>query len=82
LAREDGIRRQSMAEDKIIKAVLEELESTLTRFEAGQDEKERDMFKIGCRYGYIDGLKRAIDIVNFEIGIRQNPPNINYPGNI
>jgi hypothetical protein len=64
-----------------LKAVLQELETALARYEADPaHEAETDKFLRGCHAGYIDGLKRAISIVNMEIGIRQNPPNNNYPG--
>jgi hypothetical protein len=64
-----------------LQAVLQELEATLARSEADPAYRdEKDMFRIGYHAGYIDGLKRAINIVNYEIGIRQSPPNINYPG--
>jgi hypothetical protein len=67
--------------DAPLKAVLRELESTLAREEANHSREEvKDMFISGCHAGYADGLKRSISIVNYEIGIRQNPPNINYPG--
>jgi hypothetical protein len=62
-----------------LKAVLQELESALARFVTNSScEEKEDMFIKGCHAGYIDGLKRAIGIVNYEIGIRQNPPNIFY----
>jgi hypothetical protein len=64
-----------------LKAVLGELETALARYEADSaHEAETDKFLRGCHAGYIDGLKRAISIVNMEIGMRLDPPNINYPG--
>jgi hypothetical protein len=62
-------------------AVLRALESDLALFKTESSHKEEeDMFMRGYHAGYTYGLKRAISIVNSEIGIRQNPPNINYPG--
>jgi hypothetical protein len=62
-----------------LKAVLEELESTLARYKAGRDgDAAKDAFISGVYAGYEDGMRRAIDIVNYEIGIRQNSPNISY----
>jgi hypothetical protein len=62
-------------------AVLRALESDLARFKAEYSHKEEeDTFIRGCHYGHIDGLKRAISLVRCEIGIRMNPPNIDYPG--
>jgi hypothetical protein len=67
--------------DKLIEAVLQDLEGHLVRYEAEPGrEAETDRFSRGWDAGYIGGLKRAISIVNYEIGIRQDPPNINYPG--
>jgi hypothetical protein len=64
-----------------LKAVLQGLESALARYKADPSlETEEDVFYRGLHAGYENGLKRAIDIVNYEIGIRQEPPNINYPG--
>jgi hypothetical protein len=64
-----------------LQAVLRELETQLAKYEADPaHETETDKFLRGCHSGYIDGLKKAISIVNMEIGIRQDPPNINYPG--
>jgi hypothetical protein len=64
-----------------LEAVLRELESTLSRYKAGRDhDAEKDAFLPGIYIGYEYGMRRAIEIVNGEIGIRQNPPNINYPG--
>jgi hypothetical protein len=72
---------KNIKEDDPLTAVLRELESTLAREEANHSHEEvRDMFISGCHAGYAGGLRRAINIVNYEIGIRQNPPNINYPG--
>jgi hypothetical protein len=61
--------------------ILNELKPVLARFEADPSrENEPDTFIRGIYAGYKDGLQRAIDIVNYEIGIRLDPPNINYPG--
>jgi hypothetical protein len=63
-------------------AVLRELEKTIARYEAESPPKgtAKGAFFRGLNAGYIGGLKLAINAVNYEIGIRQNPPNINYPG--
>ena len=70
--------------DKItsaLKAVLQELEFTLARYKADPaHESEKDIFIRGIHAGYEYGIKRAVEIVNYEIGIRQDPPNINHPG--
>jgi hypothetical protein len=66
-----------------LEAVLQELESTLAQHKASHDrEAEKNTFMRGVYFGYEDGMRRAIEIVNGEIGIRQNPPNINYPGEL
>jgi hypothetical protein len=82
------IRRTSMAKEykgprnpDPIQAVLEELQTHLAKYTADPSHKEeKDAFLKGCHAGYADGLKRAINIIQYEIGIRQDPPNINYPG--
>jgi hypothetical protein len=64
-----------------LEAVLEELETCLARYRNEYSPKAaKDDFMRGLYSGYIDGLKKAISIVNMEIGLRQDPPNINYPG--
>jgi hypothetical protein len=64
-----------------LKAVLQQLEAYLARYKNEYSPKAaKDDFMRGLYSGYIDGLKKAISIVNMEIGIRQDPPNINYPG--
>jgi hypothetical protein len=64
-----------------LEAVLRELENALVRYkDATSPETETDIFCRGRHIGYESGIKRAVEIVNYEIGIRQNPPNINYPG--
>jgi hypothetical protein len=76
MAKAKGLHRLAPLE-----AVLEDLERTLAKYEAEPAHKaETDKFLKGCRAGYADGLRYAINIVNYEIGIRQDPPNINYPG--
>jgi hypothetical protein len=64
---------------ELLEAIMRELKKDLS---LGQNHlvNEKDSFMRACYYGYTDGLKRAIDIINIEIGLRQNPPNINYPG--
>jgi hypothetical protein len=61
-------------------AVLRELEKALAWNNDRAQKEEEDLHDRAFRGGYEYGLKRAIEIVNREIGIRQNPPNINYPG--
>jgi hypothetical protein len=63
-----------------LRAVLRELEVTLDRNNDRPHKAEEDLFDRAFRAGYEYGIKRAIEIVNYEIGISQNPPNINYPG--
>jgi hypothetical protein len=62
-----------------LKAVLQELKSALDkhRFNPAQ-ATEKDIYIQGFNIGYENGIKRAIEIVKCEIGIRQNPPNISY----
>jgi hypothetical protein len=70
-----------MNQSELIEAVVRELKKAISLYETSfYDEKEKDPFIRGCHYGYLDGMKRAIEIVNLEIGLRQDPPNINYPG--
>jgi hypothetical protein len=59
------------------KAVLQELESVLALLKDNQKANE-DRFDMGFRYGYETGIRRAFGIVNYEIGKRQNPPDIFY----
>jgi hypothetical protein len=60
-----------------LEAVLRELENALVRYrETTFPETETDIFCRGRHAGYESGIKRAIEIVNCEIGMRQNPPNI------
>jgi hypothetical protein len=63
-----------------LKAVLQELELALARNKADRaaHKENEDLYDRAFRAGYEYGLKRAIEIVNYEIGIRQNPPNIFY----
>jgi hypothetical protein len=76
MAKHKGPRRPAP-----LKAVLQELESTLALHKARHDrEAEKDAYIRGIYAGYEDGMRRAIEIVNCEIGVRQNPPNVNYPG--
>jgi hypothetical protein len=67
-----------------LEAVLQQLEAHLARYEADNPiegpNTAKAPFMRGVEVGYIDGLKRAISIVQCEIGLRQDPPNINYPG--
>jgi hypothetical protein len=57
-----------------LKAVLQDLERTLARYGADPaHEAETDKFLRGCHAGFIDGLKYAIDAVQLEIGLSQNP---------
>jgi hypothetical protein len=61
--------------------ISNELNVALARHKADPShEAETDTFIRGHNAGYENGLKRAIDTVNYQIGIRQDPPNINYPG--
>jgi hypothetical protein len=70
-----------MNQSELIEAVVQELKKALAlRETALANEKEKDPFIRGCYYGYTDGMKHAIEIVNLEIGLRQDPPNINYSG--
>jgi hypothetical protein len=62
-----------------LRAVLQELETQLARYEA-EPGYRGDLAREMYRAGYTDGLRRAISVIQCEIGIRQNPPNINYPG--
>jgi hypothetical protein len=62
-----------------LEAVLRELENALVRYkDIISHETETDTFCWGRHAGYESGIKRAIEIVNCEIGMRQNPPNIFY----
>jgi hypothetical protein len=62
-----------------LEAVLRELENALVRYkDVTSPESETVTFCKGCHVGFESGIKRAIEIVNCEIGIRQNPPNIFY----
>jgi hypothetical protein len=64
-----------------LKMVLQELKYTLTQIELEAARNNgKNAFTKDYHAGYTDGLKHAISSVNIEIGIRQNPPNINYPG--
>jgi hypothetical protein len=64
-----------------LKAVLEDLATILAKYEADPSHKEeKNAFLKGCHAGYAYGLRRAIGDIQYEIGIRQDPPNINYPG--
>jgi hypothetical protein len=70
-------KRQEPPRPALFKAVLQELESVLALLKDNHKAKE-DPFDIGFRYGYETGIRRAIGIVNYEIGIRKNPPDIFY----
>jgi hypothetical protein len=62
-----------------LQSVLNELNAVLARYKADPPhDTETDTFIRGCHAGFEHGINRAIDIVNYEIGIRQNPPNIFY----
>jgi hypothetical protein len=62
-----------------LEAVLRELESILAWDKEHSDsEAETSTYRQGMQAGYEYGMKRAIEIVNHEIGIRQDPPNIFY----
>jgi hypothetical protein len=61
-----------------LQAVLRELEVSLARNNDRDHKENEDLYDRGFRAGYEYGLKRAIEIVNYEIGIRQNPPNVFY----
>jgi hypothetical protein len=63
-----------------LEAVLQGLETALARHKADIAVHKEDGYLLSKAFqeGYEDGLKRAIEIVNLEIGIRQNPPNIFY----
>jgi hypothetical protein len=56
-----------------LKAVLQELQNHLARYEADNPiegpKAAKAPFMRGLETGYIDGLKRAIRIVQCEIGI-------------
>jgi hypothetical protein len=59
--------------------ILNELKPLLARSKADPSHKnETDTFIRGLYAGYEDGLKRAIEIVNYQIGIRLDPPDIFY----
>jgi hypothetical protein len=80
MAKKDKAPAQSPDIPETLQSVLTELNVALARYEADSPHKDKTAFMRGLYAGYMDGLKRAISIVNCEIGIRQNPPNINYPG--
>jgi hypothetical protein len=62
-----------------LKAVLKELKTVLARNKFDPAHRaEEDLFSKTFRAGYEYGIKRAIEIVNCEIGIRQDPPNFFY----
>jgi hypothetical protein len=62
-----------------LQSVLNELNTVLERYKADlSHETETDIFIKGIHAGFEHGINRAIDIVNYEIGIRQDPPNIFY----
>jgi hypothetical protein len=63
-----------------LEAVLQGLETALAWNNDRAHKEEEDLYDRAFRAGYEYGLKRAIEIVNLEIGIGQNPPNINWPG--
>jgi hypothetical protein len=61
--------------------ISSELKTVLNQYKSDHPLKtETDTFTRGVLAGYEYGMKKAIEIVNYQIGIRQNPPNINYPG--
>jgi hypothetical protein len=62
-----------------LKAALQELKLALARYKTDPALLvKEELFDRAFRAGYEYGIKRAIEIVNYEIGIRQNPPNIFY----
>jgi hypothetical protein len=64
-----------------LQSILNELNAALARHKADSaHDPQTDHFIQGIHAGFEYGINRAINIVNYEIGIRQNPPNINYPG--
>jgi hypothetical protein len=71
--------QKDLFEQRLLERIVKELESDLARYKADPShETGKDMFSRGLYAGYEHGLKRAVNIVNYEIGIRQDPPNISY----
>jgi hypothetical protein len=67
------------SERPAIEAALADIEADLKSRELKPgDERENDTFLRGYCTGYTEGLKRAISAIRYEIGIRQNPPNISF----
>jgi hypothetical protein len=63
-----------MNRSESFEAVVRELEKARSLCETDfANRTEEDPFVRGCYYGYMDGMKRAIDIVYLEIGIRERP---------
>jgi DNA-directed RNA polymerase subunit RPC12/RpoP len=57
------------------------IEAALAGIEAAlKSHKERPEYtqERGYSAGYTEGLERAISEIRYEIGIRQNPPNISF----
>jgi hypothetical protein len=72
-------KTQAQAEIETLHLILNELKPLLARSKTDPShENETDTFIRGIHAGYEDGLKRAIEIVNYQIGIRLDPPDIFY----
>jgi hypothetical protein len=72
-------KTQAQAEIETLRLILNELKPVLARYKADPaHEAETDTFIRGVYAGYKDGLRRAIDTVNYQIGIRLDPPDISY----
>jgi hypothetical protein len=69
---------ENQKEITLLQAICQDLKSKFEKFK--EEDGGWDTFSRGYRTGYIGGLKYAIDAINYEIGIRLSPPNINYPG--
>jgi hypothetical protein len=70
-----------MERKNLLEHLAKELETILAQYVANHPpEKEKSLFLKGCYTGYTGGLRRAINTINYEIGIRQDRPNINHPG--
>jgi hypothetical protein len=63
-----------------LQSVLIELNAVLAQHKAktARENEANNTFTMCIHAGFEYGIKRAIDIVNYEIGIRQEPPNIFY----
>jgi predicted nucleic acid-binding Zn-ribbon protein len=67
------------SERPAIEAALADIEAALKNHkERLEHTQEEDVFVRGYYAGYTEGLKRAISAIRYEIGIRQDPPNISF----